>query len=93
MLGQREEVRACPAHDGCKRERGGNEHVERAGDERDEPRERAEPCEAVEVPRRVVRERAALPFELVGPCAEFFAPILVRLFWCNCIKEREREGA
>ena len=69
-----------------KRDRGRSslERGERAGDEGEEPPEGAERDEAVEVPRGVVRERAALPFELVRPGASFGAPVFVRLCRHDC---------
>lgn len=89
MLGQGNEERARPAHDGYERERRGSDDFERAWYERDEPHEEAERYEAVEVPRRVVREHAALPLALVGPRAKFFVLVLVRLFWRDW---KKREG-
>ena len=80
MLGQSDEELARPAHDGGS----GREHVERGGDERYEPQKGAEPHEAAEVPRRVVRERTAVPLKLVRPRAEFLALVLVRRFWRDC---------
>jgi hypothetical protein len=52
---------------------------ERARYEKEEPPERAERDEAVEVPRWVVRERPTLPFELVRPGALFLPSVFVRL--------------
>jgi hypothetical protein len=47
--------------------------------EREEPPEGAERDETVKVPCRVVRERAALPFELVRPSALFLQSVFVLL--------------
>jgi len=62
-------------HDG----HSGLERDESAGDECEEPPEGAESNEAVEVPRRVVGDRATLPFKLVCPGALFLAPVFIRL--------------
>jgi hypothetical protein len=79
VLGHGEEELTRPTY-----KRGsGSKHVKCRRNERYEPRKRTEPHEAIEVPRRVVRERAALPSEFVRPSTEFFAPILVRRFWRN----------
>ena len=80
MLGESEEELARPAHDGGS----GREHVERSGYERDQPNKGAEPHETVEVPRRVVCERASVPLELMRPRAQFLALILVRRFRRDC---------
>jgi hypothetical protein len=56
----------------------GGEQGEGSGDEGEEPEERAEYDETVDVPGWIVDESAAVPFELVCPCALFLTSILVR---------------